>query len=36
MLSVAKHVADPHGILNPGVLVDPVNRQIGATGVLVG
>ena len=36
MLSAAKQVADPQGILNPGVLVDPVNRPIGATGVLAG
>jgi alkyldihydroxyacetonephosphate synthase len=36
MLSAAKQVADPQGILNPGVLVDPVNRQIGATGALAG
>jgi alkyldihydroxyacetonephosphate synthase len=34
MLAAAKHVADPHGILNPGVLIDPLNRPIGATGVL--
>jgi alkyldihydroxyacetonephosphate synthase len=36
MLSAAKQVADPQGILNPGVLIDPVDRQIGATGVLAG
>jgi hypothetical protein len=34
MLSAAKQVADPRGILNPGVLVDPIDRPIGATGVL--
>jgi alkyldihydroxyacetonephosphate synthase len=34
MLSAAKQVADPQGILNPGVLIDPIDRQIGATGVL--
>jgi alkyldihydroxyacetonephosphate synthase len=36
MLAAAKQVADPQGILNPGVLIDPVNRPIGATGVLTG
>jgi alkyldihydroxyacetonephosphate synthase len=36
MLSAAKQVADPQGILNPGVLIDPVDRPIGATGVLAG
>ena len=34
MLAAAKQVADPRGILNPGVLVDPVNRPIGQTGAL--
>ena len=34
MLAAAKQVADPQGILNPGVLVDPVNRPIGQTGAL--
>ena len=34
MLAAAKQVADPKGILNPGVLVDPVNRPIGQTGAL--
>jgi alkyldihydroxyacetonephosphate synthase len=34
MLAAAKQVADPRGILNPGVLFDPVNRPIGGTGAL--
>jgi len=34
MLAAAKQVADPRGILNPGVLFDPVNRPIGQTGAL--
>ena len=34
MLAAAKQVADPAGILNPGVLFDPVNRPIGRTGAL--
>jgi alkyldihydroxyacetonephosphate synthase len=29
MLAAAKQVADPSGILNPGVLIDPVDRPIG-------
>jgi len=36
MLAAAKQVADPKGILNPGVLFDPVNRPIGITGAIVG
>jgi alkyldihydroxyacetonephosphate synthase len=36
MLSAAKGVADPRGIMNPGVLVDAANRPIGRTGVLAG
>jgi alkyldihydroxyacetonephosphate synthase len=36
MLAAAKEVADPHGILNPGVLIDPADRAIGQTGVLAG
>ena len=35
MLAAAKQVADPTGILNPGVLFDPVNRPIGRTGALI-
>jgi alkyldihydroxyacetonephosphate synthase len=34
MLAAAKQVADPRGILNPGVLFDPLNRPIGITGAL--
>jgi alkyldihydroxyacetonephosphate synthase len=34
MLAAAKQVADPHGIMNPGVLVDPVDRPLGRTGAL--
>lgn len=34
MLAAAKQVADPRGIMNPGVLVDPVHRTIGRTGAL--
>jgi alkyldihydroxyacetonephosphate synthase len=34
MLAAAKQVADPQGILNPGVLIDPVDRPTGAMGVL--
>jgi len=35
MLASAKAVADPEGILNPGVLFDMCDRPIGQTGVLV-
>jgi hypothetical protein len=34
MLSAAKQVADPRGIMNPGVLVDAADRPVGRTGVL--
>jgi alkyldihydroxyacetonephosphate synthase len=34
MLAAAKRVVDPRGILNPGVLFDPVNRVIGPSGAL--
>lgn len=30
----AKAVFDPHGVMNPGVLFDPVGRPIGLSGVL--
>ena len=29
-------IADPRGIMNPGVLVDATERPVGRTGVLVG
>jgi hypothetical protein len=34
MLEAAKQVADPRGIMNPGVLVEPAGRAVGRTGVL--
>ncbi len=34
MLAAAKHSVDPRGVLNPGVLFDPQQRAIGATGAL--
>lgn len=34
MLAAAKHVVDPQGILNPGVLIDPTGRPVGRTGAL--
>ena len=36
MLAAAKQVADPRGIMNPGVLVDPLGRSVGITGALAG
>lgn len=34
MLGAAKHTVDPCGILNPGVLFDPLNRFVGITGAM--
>lgn len=34
MLAAAKQVADPHGIMNPGVLLDPTGHAVGMTGAL--
>ena len=34
MLGAAKQVADPKGIMNPGVLLDPVGRAVGIRGAL--
>ena len=34
MLSAAKAVADPAGIMNPGVLIDPLSRPLGITGAM--
>lgn len=31
-LAGAKAAVDPSGIMNPGVLIDPANRQVGVTG----
>jgi alkyldihydroxyacetonephosphate synthase len=36
MLAAAKQVADPHGIMNPGVLLDPVGRSVGIRGAMDG
>jgi alkyldihydroxyacetonephosphate synthase len=36
MIASAKRTVDPRGILNPGVLFDPVDRPIGITGALAG
>jgi alkyldihydroxyacetonephosphate synthase len=33
-LAGAKAVLDPQGVLNPGVLIDPVGRTVGITGAL--
>jgi len=34
MLIASKQVADPHGIMNPGVLIDPNGRSVGIRGAL--
>jgi alkyldihydroxyacetonephosphate synthase len=34
MLAAAKQVADPRGIMNPGVLLDPLGRNVGILGAL--
>ena len=36
MLAAAKQVADPAGIMNPGVLIDPSGRTVGITGAMAG
>ena len=33
-LGAAKHELDPSGLLNPGVLIDPVGRKVGQAGIL--
>jgi len=33
-LRAMKHSLDPKGVLNPGVLVDPVDRSVGFTGIM--
>ncbi len=33
-LAAAKATVDPEGIFNPGVLIDPVGKTVGITGVL--
>ena len=34
MLAAAKREVDPHAVLNPGVLFDPIGRSVGITGAL--
>ncbi len=33
-LAAAKHSIDPGGIMNPGVLIDPVGKTVGVTGAM--
>ena len=33
-LTAAKAALDPAGVLNPGVLIDPAGRAVGARGAL--
>jgi alkyldihydroxyacetonephosphate synthase len=33
-LAAAKASLDPHGVLNPGILIDPRDRDVGITGAL--
>lgn len=35
-LRAAKQAVDPHGILNPGVLIDPAGRDVGVRGAMAG
>ena len=35
-LAAAKHSLDPLGILNPGVLIDPVGKAVGIAGATIG
>lgn len=34
-LAASKSVLDPQGVMNPGVLIDPIGRKVGLSGVLV-
>ena len=33
-LGAAKESMDPQGVLNPGVLIDPVGKSVGITGAM--